>query len=398
MTRSTLRSLAPRILGSAGLLAALAGAAYGLWRYKQHARAAAQQQAAAMPEPAESAAAVQVVTRPYRRLSTAIGTVQSLQSISLRNELPGTVRQVALSTGRIVEQNELLVEFDVSVEQAQLAAQRAEAKLAESMFGRMERASASQGASAADVDRARAERDKALADVQRLEALIERKRLRAPFRARVGFVDLHLGQYLDPGTRITTLQGLAESVHVDFSVTQQIASRLRPATTVELEPIGDSPVPHTVNARVIALDAQVDRTTRNMRIRAELGGIDPLPQPGSSMRVRIPIGEEQAVPVVPVSALRRDPAGNFVFVLTPDDAGKLRAHVRPVQNGPTLGDEVVITAGLEPGETVAAAGSFKLREGVLVIAMPTPSAAPPSASSTTDEPAPAAAGNHQKDD
>ena len=44
----------------------------------------------------------------------------------------------------------------------------------------------------------------------------------------------------------------------------------------------------------------------------------------------------------------------------------MRAHVRPVQSGTTLGDEVLLHSGVSPGEQVAASGSFKLREAVLV--------------------------------
>ncbi|MGH7710099.1 MAG: hypothetical protein ACREOG_02385, partial [Gemmatimonadaceae bacterium] len=46
--------------------------------------------------------------------------------------------------------------------------------------------------------------------------------------------------------------------------------------------------------------------------------------------------------------------------------GKLRAHVRQVRSGAVIGDEVLIHTGLKAGEQVAASGSFKLREAVLV--------------------------------
>jgi membrane fusion protein (multidrug efflux system) len=55
-----------------------------------------------------------------------------------------------------------------------------------------------------------------------------------------------------------------------------------------------------------------------------------------------------------------------VFVIAPDEQGRARAHLRQVQSGAMLGDDVVIESGLSPGEQVAASGSFKLREGVLV--------------------------------
>ncbi len=343
---------------------AIAGAAYGLWLLKQGQQAGAAAAAASMPEPAEAAEAAFVRLAPYTKTTTAIGTVRALRSITLKNELPGTVAAVALETGQIVEQGALLVELDVAVEQAQLLALQAEARLAETMLGRMERALESQGASAADVDRARAERDMAVANVKRLEAIVEQKRLYAPFRARVGFVDLHLGQYLEPGTQITTLQGVDDAVHVDFSVTQEVATRLSEGVEIEVVPAAGEP---PVHATIVALDARVDVAARNTQVRAELRGLDPLPRPGASVRVRVPVAKPREVAVVPVSALRRGPAGSSVFVLEPDPEGKLRAHERRVISGTTLGDEVVIESGLEAGERVATAGSFKLREGVLVM-------------------------------
>jgi membrane fusion protein (multidrug efflux system) len=230
------------------------------------------------------------------------------------------------------------------------------------MLGRMERALQSQGASAADVDRARAQHDMAVANVQRLEALIEQKRLRAPFRARVGLVDLHLGQYLEPGTPITTLQGVDAAVHVDFAVPQEAAARLVVGQAVQVQKRGGEPV---VAAQVVAVDARVDEATRNAWVRAELGG-ENLPQPGASVRVQVPIAAPAEVLVVPVSALRKSPAGDFVYVLAKDPQGALRARQRPVVGGPSLGDEVIVREGLQVGELVAAEGSFKLREGALV--------------------------------
>jgi membrane fusion protein (multidrug efflux system) len=125
---------------------------------------------------------------------------------------------------------------------------------------------------------------------------------------------------------------------------------------------GEEPVPATI----VAMDARVKVATRNTWIRDDLGSVPVLPQPGASVRVRVPVAATRDVPVVPVSALRRGPGGATVFVLQPDPEGMLRAHVRRVVSGAVLGDEVAIESGLEVGEQVATGGSFKLREGVLV--------------------------------
>ncbi|TAJ19441.1 MAG: efflux RND transporter periplasmic adaptor subunit, partial [Planctomycetota bacterium] len=310
----------------------------------------------------------------YQPATTVVGTVLALRSVQLRNELAGRVVESALVPGAIVDAGALLVAFDVSVEAAEVEAQRARAALADTVLERLKRAAESHGASALDVDRARAERDVAQAEVARLAAIVERKTIKAPFRARVGMADVHPGQYLDAGTELTTLQGIDDVVHVDFSVAQAVAAALVVGGRVEITPSGAA---EPSAAEIVAIDARVDVRTRSAWVRAKLAA--PALAPGSSVRVRVPIGAARDAVAIPVSALRRGPAGDHVFVIAQDASGQTRAHVRAVDSGTVIGDEVVAESGLADGERVAASGSFKLREGVLVQIAP-PAAAQPAAS------------------
>jgi len=340
------------------LLAAVAGSALALGAWKDANAADQAELAASQPEPIETVAAALAAPREHVATTTVIGTVLARRSVRLENELAGTVREVNLPTGQIVEEGTVLVALDVSVEQAELRALEAQARLAETLLGRMERAQARSGASEADVDRARAERDVALANVARLRAVIERKTIRAPFRARVGLADLHPGQYLDQGTPLTTLQGVDDAVHVDFSVPQDVAAGLDVGGQVDV--VSDPRAP-AASGEIIAIDARVDPRTRNALVRARLAaGL--APAPGASVRVQVPLGAPRSDVVVPVSALRKGPGGDHVFILGEDG----RAHERRVESGRMLGDEVVIENGLSAGERVAASGSFKLYEGALV--------------------------------
>ncbi|MBL8750305.1 MAG: efflux RND transporter periplasmic adaptor subunit [Planctomycetes bacterium] len=358
---SAQHSLRFRILGTILLLVVAVAAAGSFWLLKQNKKAQSQAAAQGHGEMAEAIEGADARTRMFARSTTAIGTVRALQSIDLKNELAGTVRKVQLETGRVVEAGAILVELDVAVEQAELAAYEADARLAASMLARMEQALKDQGASAADVDRARAEHDRTMANVARTKAVIEQKVVRAPFRSRVGMVDLHPGQYLVPGTTITTLQGVDDAVHVDFSVTQETATRLEIGQQVEVT--ADE---RTAGAKIVAMDARVEATTRNTMVRALLSGLQPLPTPGASVRVRVPVEAPHEVVVVPVSALRRGPGGDYVFAIAKAQDGKLRAKTRRVHSGASLGDEIIVIEGVKAGERVAALGSFKLREDVLV--------------------------------
>ncbi|MFC6977985.1 efflux RND transporter periplasmic adaptor subunit [Microbulbifer taiwanensis] len=201
------------------------GALLGAWKYSAVKEAAAA--SASQPEPMETVTAVAAVAREQRPTTTAVGTVLALRSVSLRNELPGTVQRVNLTPGEIVEAGTVLVALDVSVEEAELAANKAQAQLADTVYRRLSRLRESGAVSQDELDRAKAELDVAQAGIRRARAVIARKTIRAPFRARVGIADLHPGQYLDQGTLLTTLQGVGNGVHVDFTVAQQVAAQLR---------------------------------------------------------------------------------------------------------------------------------------------------------------------------
>jgi membrane fusion protein (multidrug efflux system) len=318
--------------------------------------------AASMPEPVEAVTTAIAKGSEYRQTTTSIGTVLALRSITLRNEVPGTVREVLLVPGQIVEAGTVLVALDVSVEQADLNAQEAEAALAATTLARLEKLREHGAASDEEVDQARAQRQVAAAQIARTRAIIDRKVIRAPFRARVGIADVHPGQYLEGGTELTTLQGVADAEHVDFAVAQQVAAGLRQGQRVEVFTGDGTALP----AAIVAIDARVDPTTRNALVRARIEGAARAVAPGASVRVVVPVGAASAAVLVPVTALRKGPAGDHVFVIATDEQGATRAQTRPVQAGAMVGDEVVILAGLVAGEQVAASGSFKLREGAQV--------------------------------
>src|SRR6266496_5395211 len=195
-------------LRSAVLLLTLVVTGTVLAAWKHASIRKADEAAASQPAASQSMTAAVAEQRSYRPTTTSIGTVLALNSITLRNELPGTVRQVMLVPGQIVEPGTILVALDVSVEAADLEAQTAQADLATTTLARLERLRQADAASQEEVDQARAARDVAVAQIARTRAIIARKTIRAPFRARVGLADIHPGQYLNEGTELTTLQGV----------------------------------------------------------------------------------------------------------------------------------------------------------------------------------------------
>jgi membrane fusion protein, multidrug efflux system len=344
----------------------------GLVTWKYASIQGEQTASANQPEPMESITVAVARSIDHRQTTISIGTVLALRSITLKNELAGTVRAVRLTPGQIVEAGTLLVALDVSVEEAELRAQEAQVALAKTILTRRHNLSQELATTQEEVDRARADLDVAQAQIARTKAIIAKKTIRAPFRARVGIADVHPGQYLDEGTLLTTLQGVGDAVHVDFSVAQQVAAGLRVGESVEILTANDASM---IVAKIVALDSRVDPSTRNAMVRARIEGTRNIPTPGASVRVRIPVGPLRNVVAIPVSALRKGPGSDQVFVIAPDKDGRTRVRTRPVESGSMFGDEVIIHTGLTTGEQVAALGSFKLRDGMPVMVTDTPATA-----------------------
>jgi membrane fusion protein (multidrug efflux system) len=328
--------------------------------------------AAKQPEPVERVTFAAAGTHEHQATTTAVGTVLALRSITLQSEVPGTVARASLKPGEVVEAGTVLVQLDTSVELAELRALDAQARLSKTMLGRREELLKFGATTQDEVDQVRGQSDVAEAQSARLRAVIAKKTIRAPFKARVGLADVHPGQYLNQGAELTTLQGVADEVHVDFTVAQSVAAGIAVGSSVEVR----ASQGQTFQARVLAVDSKVDPNTRSRAVRAVLDGGKNGPAPGASVRVLVSVGDSSKAVVIPVTALRKGPEGDHVWLVEADPAGALRAHLRKVEAGPVLGETVIVLSGVEAGQQLAASGSFKLREGVRVQALePTAAAA-----------------------
>jgi membrane fusion protein, multidrug efflux system len=345
------------------VLLAIGGTAGGLGYYKYAEISAAIAAAEASPEPREAVEAVRARRGEWAASTRAVGTVVALRQVEIRNEIAGTVVEVGFASGDIVEAGQILVRLDTSQERASLAAAQAEARLAQVVFDRRSRLRPGDVVSVLDLDRAREELAATTARVSGLEAGIAKKTLAAPFRARVGLTDLQPGAYLDEGTSIAMLQGVDSDAYVDFSLPQDMAAAIRPGVLVSLA--GPQIPGGSVSAEIVAEDASVDANNRAVRFRAIARGLGEQLRPGAFVDVVAVTAPPRPALLVPLTAVRRAPYGEHVFVLVDED-GQSRARQRVVQTGPVQGTDIVVTEGLAEGELIAGAGSFKLRDGLLV--------------------------------
>lgn len=323
--------------------------------------------AASFAPPPEAVTTVVASSDMWATTSNAIGSVAAVNGVSVSADLPGIVQEIRFESGRSVQRGDVLVRLDSRQEQAQLAAAEAQRELARVALSRLQSLTASGVASPQSLDQASAEFKAADARVGEIKAVIDRKTIRAPFSGVLGLRLINLGQHLDTGTPVVSLQAI-RPVYVNFSVPQQEMARLVPGSTIRaVSDALDAPE----SGRIAAVDSVIDEGTRNGRVQAVFDNASGRLRPGMYVEAQLSDGTSSRVVVLPASAISYAPYGDSVFIVEdvkgPD--GKTFRGVRQqfVKVGGSRGDQVAILSGVKPGEEVVSSGVFKLRPGAAVV-------------------------------
>ena len=310
--------------------------------------------------PPETVSTFIVERQTWERGIDAVGTVEPIQGVLLENEVAGVVRAIHFDNGDPVREDDILVQLDISVEEAQLRAARADLSLAKVEFERSQRLREGGSIPQSQLDRAIAELERAQAQVENIQAIIDRKTIRAPFAGRVGIRRINLGQFLGTGAAIVSLQAF-EQVYINFNLPQKSLSQIERG--LEIEVFSDSFADDSFTGRITAVSPQIDPVTRSFEIQGTIDNRDGKLRAGLFVRVRVRLPEADDVLVVPATAILYAPYGNSIYRVLPDgetDSGKMvdQSFVRISRR---LGDFVAIAAGLQEGDEIVSAGAFKLR-------------------------------------
>lgn len=341
----------------------LAVAVGGLFYYKTSLSGGGQQMQSG-PEPSAKVQAFRVQSANYQRQLSVIGEGRAVKYITLKNELAGKVIKLNMASGDKVSAGQVLVELDHSEELASLASIRATIKLKKQTLERYQLLEKASRISKESVDLAQAEYSIAMADTARLEAIIAKKVITAPFNASIGIHDINVGQFLDKNTDITDLIGVEDYIWVDFKVPQTYA-QLPVNSTVEVTVSRDAvSVGSSSQATISSVESIYSKDSRQLKYRSKVFNSALDIKPNQLVKVAVPIMQAQTVITVPSLAIVRDQLGDYVFKLIKDDHGDYRANRVKVVLGDRIAEEVIVSQGLNINDLVAAKGAFKLRQGL----------------------------------
>jgi membrane fusion protein (multidrug efflux system) len=157
-------------------------------------------------------------------------------------------------------------------------------------------------------------------------------------------------------------------VYVNFAVPQQEVAQLKIGFPIHVTAEGAVGV--ASDGKITAFDSVINESTRNVQVQATMDNKDGTLRPGMFVKTNVGMGTADAAVTIPASAVAYAPYGDSVFVVeqVKDPKGKSYLGVRQqfVKIGASRGDQVAVTSGVKPGETVVTSGVFKLRNGAAV--------------------------------
>ncbi|HYR00898.1 MAG TPA: efflux RND transporter periplasmic adaptor subunit [Casimicrobiaceae bacterium] len=348
------------ILAVLVVLGIAVGAGAGYWFGQQRAPAAT---AAAPAAPAAGPAAVtveavKVVTASMPQTITAVGSLRSDESITVRPEVAGRISAILFNEGQRVAKGATLVKLDPSINVADVEQARANLKLAKSKFDRAVDLAKSNFISGQAKDEAENNLRVAEAALQLAEAKLAKTEIRAPFSGVIGLRVVSVGDYVKEGADVVNLEAI-DPLKVDFRVPEIYLKQVQVGQPLDVSL--DALPGKTYEGKVYAINPLVDATGRSIVIRAQVKNADTSLRPGMFARVRLITREAQDALVIPEQAIVPQGEEQYVFRIVDGKALRTKVAVGQRRDG-----KVEILGGLSGGDTVVSAGQLKLRDGVPV--------------------------------
>jgi multidrug efflux system membrane fusion protein len=306
----------------------------------------------------------------------AIGTVEAYNSVTIYTRVVGQLLKIHFKEGQDVKKGQSLFTIDPAPFQEKLRA--SEAKLAQDIAqlkynedeakryayllekGAVATSDYENKQTLALTQQATVRASKADVDNARLN--LEYCYIRSPLDGRTGAHLVKEGAMIkDNDTKLVMVNQISP-IYVKFSVPEKQLTEIRKhmaseSMKVKVSPQGIQGVP--IEGKLTFIDNAVDSTTGMILLKGEFRNSDKLLWPGQFVSVVLNLTEEQDAVVVPAKAVQIGQKGHFVFVVKPDK----KAELRNVTVARTIGEETVVSKGVNVGETVVTDGHLKLKDG-----------------------------------
>ena len=312
---------------------------------------------------------------------TALGTVTPMATVQVNARISGQLFKVGFREGQMVRKGQLLMQIDprpyqIALQQSEAMLAHDQALLADAQLD-LNRYSVlkSQNSVATQIyDTQAATVQQDIATVKQDEATVANARLNleftritAPVSGRAGLRQIDVGNQVvanefTPVTVITQVDPITIIFPLPEDAIGEIMAR-NGGGGLQVTAYDRSGADVLAVGKLLTLDNAVNTSTGTVNGRAVFRNGDGKLFPFQFVNVTVLVETLQNQVIVPTTAVRHGPNGDYVWVLQPNHT----ASQRPIKTGPATPETVSIVSGLQAGETVITDGGDRLRDGAPVI-------------------------------
>ncbi|MDR9825691.1 efflux RND transporter periplasmic adaptor subunit [Vibrio sp. FNV 38] len=325
------------------------------------------------PEPEFPVTATTVEAINWVPVIDAIGFIEPNQGVTVANETSGVIQKILFESGKQVADNQKLVLLDSEVEKANLKSTQARLPAAKAKYLRYQGLFKKGSVSKEAYDEAEATYFSLLADIDSLEASIDRREIKAPFSGIVGIRNVYLGQYLQAGTDIVRLEDTSV-MRLRFTVPQTDISRIHLDQNIEI--FVDAYPEQTFSGSISAIEPAVNVQSGLIQVQADIPNSDGKLRSGMFARAHIILPNIENQVTLPQTAITYTLYGDNVYIISEQD-GETRVQQHVVKVGERTADIAHILEGVKPGDKVVTSGQVRLSNGAKVRVVESDATTPP---------------------
>jgi multidrug efflux system membrane fusion protein len=332
-------------------------------------------------EPAQPVGVAKVDTGDMRVVLTGLGTVTPMATITVQTQISGQLMYVGFREGQMVRKGDLLAQIDprpyeISLQQAEgtLAhdtglLEQARSDLARYMTLSKKNSIAQQTVTDQEFlvqqDQGTVTEDQASVASSKLNLIY--CRITSPVTGRVGLRLVDPGNYVQTSSStglvvVTQLQPISVIFVLPEDNIPAVAQEMNAGTALAVGAYDRTDATLIESGSLMTIDNTVDTTTGTVKLRASFPNTDSTLFPNQFVNARLLLKTLDHVTRVPTAAVQHGAPGIFVYLVKGDGT----VGVQVIKTGVTDGDDVEVTDGLKPGDTVVVDGADRLKDGAKV--------------------------------
>ena len=291
----------------------------------------------------------------------AIGSLQAIQGISLAAEVGGVISKIHFKSGGFVTKGQPIIDLKSDILEANIKADEADVRLTKLTYERNLAVFKKNGISKEALDTSESNYEKSTAALESDQARLAQKRVVAPFSGQLGIRQVSLGQYLQLGSPIVSLQTI-NPIYISFSLPEQDLNQLKIGQFITVK--SESWPTKSFSAKLTVIDANISDKTKGINLQGTVQNDQKLLKPGMLVTLTLHTGKSNTVIAIPRTAVNYALHGNSVFIISKKNGENIASRVY-ITTLDQQGDLVSVT-GLKPGQQIVTAGQTLLQNGMAV--------------------------------